>query len=197
MSHPGKNVTGITTLNQDLQAKRVQLLRELVPGARNIGLLFAPEAGAAATYRHETEAAAKAMGLTTHVAEVRKADDLNQAFASLSASHVQAAILVPSSFFNSLAARITALAAQHRIPTVYPAFQFVAAGGLLVYEVDLRAAITRAADYVDRILKGALPGELPVDQLAKLELVINMKAAKALGIKIPPSIMARADRLIE
>ena len=197
IGHPGKNVTGVSTLVESVQAKRVQLLTELIPGVRRIGLLFAPEASAANAYRHETENAAQLLGLTTHVAEIRKVEDLEGAFASLSGSHVQAAVLVPSSFLNSLATRITALAARHRIPIIYSATRFVEAGGLLTYVADLRTAVTRAADYVDRILRGALPGDLPIEQLEKLELVVNMKAAKALGIGIPQSILVRADRVIE
>ena len=197
MSHPGKNVTGVTLLSAELQAKRVQLLKELVPGLKRIGVLFAPEGGAAGAFGGETEDAARRMELTTHVAEVRKIEDLEGAFASMSAAHVQAAIGVPSSLLAAHAERVTRLAASHRIPMVYSGNRYADAGGLLTYHVDTTGAVARAAGYIDRILKGASPGDLPIEEPVQFELKVNAKAAEALGLKVPQSILIRADRVIK
>ena len=197
LAHPGRNVTGLCFLTEDLITKRVQLLKELLPGLQRIGILYDPEGGRASTWRNSTEAAARSLNLQTHVFEFRRLDDLDGAFATMAAAKVEAFVPVPSSFLGAHAAQVTTLEMRHRKPGIYSSPRYTDAGGLASYHADIQGAMARAADYVDRILKGAHAGDLAIEQSTKIELVINLKTAKLLGIKVPQSVLARADRVVE
>jgi putative ABC transport system substrate-binding protein len=197
LAHPEGNVSGINTLASELQQKRIQLLKELIPELRRIGVLSASDAGAAAARLGESKAAADALNLTLHVAEVHTPNEIAGAFAALAQAKVQAVIVLPSRIFTSTSARVAALAAQHRLPAVYSIHEFVDVGGLMSYGVNLRNAFIKAASYVDRILKGATPGDLPIEQASEFELVINLRSANALGVKVPQSLLLLASRVIE
>ena len=197
LARPGRNVTGVYFLNEDLITKRVQLLKEVIPGIQRIGILYDPEGGRAEAWLRRTEAAARSLNIQTQVAIFRTLGDLPGAFATLEASNVDAVIPVPSSFLASHPESITALEVRHRKPSIYSSARFSDAGGLLSYHADIQGALTGAADYVDRILKGARAAELAIQQSTNLELVVNLKTAKALGVTIPKTVLLRADRVIE
>jgi ABC-type uncharacterized transport system substrate-binding protein len=197
LAHPGGNVTGINTTGYQLTGKRIELLKELLPKLSRVGLLVAPEGSVAADAMRETLAAVRLLGLQARVAEVRTPDDLERVFADLSAARVGALVVGGSSLVFSQARRIVALAAKHRLPAVYSTDVFASAGGLMAYSADYHDQFRRLATYVDRVLKGERAGDLPIEQPTKFELVLNMRAAKELGIKIPQSILLRADKVIE
>jgi putative tryptophan/tyrosine transport system substrate-binding protein len=178
LARPGKNATGLSTLNADLGGKRLQLLKEALPRLSSVAVLLDPSVPIAALELRQTKAAARSMQLQMQVVEARAVADLEPAFAAM-------------------AARIVELAAQRRLPAIYAIKQFAECGGLMAYGTDTRESFRRAAAYVDKILKGARPGDLPIEQAAKFQLVINLRTAKALALTMPPSLMARADELIE
>lgn len=200
LGRPGGNVTGLSLQTTDVARKRLQLAQELVPGARRIGLLAErvsdPTRGTTALLVAETRAAAAALGIATPVREFGLDDSLEEAFAWLQRERIEALVVQVSPLTLQLTDRIVALAAKERLPALYEARNFVAAGGLASYGPDLRASYRRAAAYVDRILKGARPGDLPVEQPDVLALVINMRAAQALGLAPAPSLLLRADEVI-
>lgn len=196
LSRPGGNVTGIATLTADLSGKRIQLVKELVPGLERVGILLAANVGNP-VFMRESEAAARTLHLQAHFAEVAAAGDIESRIADLAQARVGAIYVSPSSVLASHGARIVATVAKHRIPTVYGAERHAAAGGLVTLTASTRKSFARLAGYVDRILKGARAAELPIEQTSDLELVVNLKTAKALGINIPPSILLRADRVIQ
>lgn len=197
MSRPGGNVTGISTIIRDLVGKRVELLKEVLPKLSLVGLLRAPESSVASTYLQQTESTAHLLNLRTTIAEVRMPGDLERAFQDFSKTGAEAFIVVPSSFLFAEGRQIVELAAKYRLPTVYPIDDFMSHGGLMSYSPDFADEFRKLADYVDRVLKGAKPGDLPIEQPTKILLMINLKTAKALGLKIPQSILLRADRVIE
>jgi putative ABC transport system substrate-binding protein len=162
-----------------------------------VGLLVAPEASVAVDALRETQAEVRQLGLQARVAELRTPDDLERVFADLSAARVGAVVVGGSSMVRSQAERIVALAAKHRLPAVYPTDAFTSAGGLMSYSADIHDQFRRLATYVDRVLKGEHAGDLPIEQPTKFELVLNMRTAKELGIKIPESMLFRADKVIE
>jgi putative ABC transport system substrate-binding protein len=157
----------------------------------------APEGSVAADSMRETQAAVRLLGLQARVAELRTPDDLERVFADLSAARVGALAVGGSSMVFSQAGRIVSLAAKHRLPAVYPTDLFTSAGGLMSYSANFHDQFRRLATYIDRVLKGERAGDLPIEQPTKFELVLNVRAAKELGIKIPQSILLRADRVIE
>jgi putative ABC transport system substrate-binding protein len=197
LAHPGGNVTGIATTSRQLGGKRIELLKELLPKLSRVGLLVAPEASVAVDALRETQAEVRQLGLQARVAELRTPDDLERVFADLSAARVGAVVVGGSSMVRSQAERIVALAAKHRLPAVYPTDAFTSAGGLMSYSADIHDQFRRLATYVDRVLKGEHAGDLPIEQPTKFELVLNMRTAKELGIKIPESMLFRADKVIE
>jgi putative ABC transport system substrate-binding protein len=196
LARPGGNITGISSLSTDLSGKLLSLLKEIVPGATRIGVFRNP--GNPVTKRHlrSAEDSAKALDVQLVVVEVR-GGDLAAAFAKLSAASVQGAIAVADPAFVSQREEFAALSLRHRIPVAFQRSENVDAGGLISYSADLREQFRLAAGYVHRILQGAAPGDLPVMQPAKVELVANLKTARALGIVIPQSIMLRVDRVIQ
>jgi putative ABC transport system substrate-binding protein len=195
LSRPGGNVTGFATLTLGLIGKRIELLKELVPGLSRVGILLTPNVGNPIEAR-ESEAAARALNLQPHFGEAHAAGDIERAIAELAKSRV-GAVHMSGSMLAAHAARVAAIVAKNRIPAVYASERFVDAGGLMVYSTSINKSFVRVAGYVDRILKGARAGELPIEQTKDIELVINLKTAKALGLKIPRSILLRADRVIE
>jgi putative ABC transport system substrate-binding protein len=196
LAHPGGNVTGSTLLSNELAGKRLQLLREVVPKAARVAVLANPGFATPALLE-EMRTAARQLGIQILAQEVRAAADLAGAFAAMERERAQALIVQVSPFSIDNAQRIVDLAAERRLPAMYELRGFVDVGGLVSYGPSIPELYRRAAIYVDKILRGAKPADLPVEQPTKFELVINMKAAKALGLTIPPAILARADEVIQ
>jgi len=196
MSRPGGNVTGIMFRIDDLAGKQLELAAQLVPALARVGLIVNIASGVIID-RQEAESAGKQLGIGLVSAEVREPSDLDVAFQMLSNEHVQAVIVLVDGMLFQERERIAQLAASARLPAVYAFRQHVDAGGLLSYGVNLAENFRRAATYVVKILKGAKPADLPVEFPNKLELIINLKTAKALGLDIEPTLLARADEVIE
>ncbi len=198
LSRPGGNITGLATYAPgDWIAKRIEILRELIPGASNIALLVNPTNPVhRLTLAEELPRTARSFGVALSVVEATTADELDTAFASAVAQHADAMIVFGDNLTNQEAPRVTALAAENHLPAIYLFRQF-AIGGLIVYGPDIADLLRRAGGYVDKILKGTKPADLPVEQPTKFELAINLKMAKALGLSVPPSILVRADEVIE
>ncbi|MEH2484375.1 ABC transporter substrate-binding protein [Bradyrhizobium sp. AZCC 2230] len=198
LSRPGGNVTGLATFAPgDWIGKRIEILRELVPSASKIALLVNP---GNPTHRlvlaNEVFSTARSLGVALPLVEATTAEELDIAFAAAAAQQADAMIVFADGLTNREAARVTALAANHHLPAIYLFRQF-APGGLIVYGPELADLLRRAGGYVDKILKGTKPADLPVEQPTKFELLINMKTAKALGLSVPPSLLVRADEVIE
>jgi ABC-type uncharacterized transport system substrate-binding protein len=200
LARPGGNITGMTILTTELAPKRLQLVRELVPNATRVAVLVAlglsPQSGTALMVA-ELRAASKQLGVELFVHEVSNADDLADGFASMRRERVQMLIVQASPLTVDLRKQIADLSARDRLPALYEFRNFVDAGGLLSYGPSLAESFRRAATYVDKILRGAKPADLPIEQPTKFELVINLKTAKALGLTIPQSLLARADEVIQ
>jgi putative tryptophan/tyrosine transport system substrate-binding protein len=194
LGRPGGNLTGISLMIPELGSKRLELLKEVAPRVTRVAVLWSP---AARAEMRVTRAAADKLGLVLKLMEVRSADDLARAFAVLEKERPDALTM----FFDGLTTGYRGLvgdfARKHKLPTVFGAREFAEAGGLMSYAPDIAEAFHRAATYVDKILKGAKPADLPVEQPTKFELVINLKTAKALGLTIPSSLLLRADQVIE
>jgi putative ABC transport system substrate-binding protein len=197
LAHPGANVTGLTSLSSDLYAKRVQLLKETIPRIRRIAVLFEMGNSASSNSWSAVQQAAQSMGLRAQLLDVRKAEDLQPAFDAAITLRADALLVGFGTVMQSNVGRVVDLAAKRRLPSMYPSREFVDAGGLMAYAVHFPDLYRRAATYVDRILKGAKPGDLPVEQSTKFEFVINLKTAKALGLTIPPSLLGRADEVVQ
>jgi putative ABC transport system substrate-binding protein len=197
LNRPEANITGITFLVEELGAKEISLLHELLPEAKSVGFLVNPNNPAAPQQILNLQEAARALGLDLQVVRASNPNDLDEVFSTVANYKIGALLVGADPLFGSNIDRIVALAAHHRIPTVYYRRDFVDAGGLMSYGTSADDAWRQVANYVSRILKGARPGDLPVMQSTKFELVINLKAAKALGIEVPPNLSARADEIIE
>jgi putative ABC transport system substrate-binding protein len=197
LARPGGNITGFTTnVPDDFLAKRVEIFRELVPGASRIALLVNPNNPMQRAFLAEVPGIALKLGIDLLMVEATKAEELDVAFASAAAQHADGIIDFGDPLTYVEAPRIIALAAKHRLPANY-LFRHYSNGGLSIYGADTGDLFRRAGDYVDKILKGTKPSDLPVERPTKFELVINMKTAKALGLTVPPSLLARADEVIE
>jgi len=197
LSRPGGNLTGNGTLTVELDAKRLELLRELLPSARLVGALVNPDRPGAESQARDIETAARTLGQQLLVLYARSEQDFETVFARLTERRAGALLVAADPFFSSRREQLAGLAARHAIPAIYQWREFVEAGGLISYGPSRLEAYRGAGIYVGRILKGAKPGDLPVQQPATFELVVNARAAKALGIAIPPSVLARADEVIE
>jgi putative ABC transport system substrate-binding protein len=198
LAHPAGNITGWTHLaGLELNAKRLDILKEAIPGAARIAALWNPANPIHGPSLKVIEAAARRLKVQLHPMGVQDPDQLQGAFSTMAQEHVQALTVPPDGMFLAHQARIVDLAASHRIPAMYGVREVVETGGLMGYGVNLPEMYRRGAFFVDRILKGAKPGDLPVEQARKFELVINLKTAKALGLTIPPSLLLRADEVIE
>jgi putative ABC transport system substrate-binding protein len=197
LSRPGGNVTGVTQMNVEVAPKRLELLHEVLPAARVIGLLTDPDDATAETQTRDFLAAAQTLGVELHVLNARTEADFDAVFANL--AQLQAGGLVISSgpLFTGHSEQLAALAARHAVPAVYKGREFAAAGGLVSYGADIEVAYQVAGTYTGRILKGDKPADLPVQQATKVELFINLKSAKALGITMPLTLLGRADEVFE
>jgi putative ABC transport system substrate-binding protein len=195
VARPGGNITGLTGLIVELTGKRLELMKEMLPKARRVAVLWGPYPLSTAALK-EAEGARRAVGLELQAIEVREPIELDNAFARISARHAEAVLVLPHPMFVAERARIVQLAAKHRLPAIYHLKEFVEAGGLISYAPDVAHMSRSAAVYVDKILRGIKPGDLPVEQPTKFELVINLKTAKALGITVPQSLLLRADQVI-
>ena len=196
LARPGGNVTGLSLLTPELVGKCMELLKEAVPAAGRVAVLLQP-GGTNPQLLKAAEVAARALGVRLHVVEARGPEDFDRAFSEMTRARADALAVLSTPMFLTERGRLVALAAKSRLPAVYPWREGVDAGGFLSYGTNLPDLYRRAATQVDKILKGAKPGDLPVEQPTKFELVINLKTAKALGLTIPPSVLGRADRIIE
>jgi putative tryptophan/tyrosine transport system substrate-binding protein len=199
LSHPGGNITGLATYAPgDFIAKRIEILQELVPGASKIAILVNPDNPMQRlVLANEMPGTAQNLGVSLPIVEATTAEELDIAFASAAAQRANAMIVFGDPLTFRYATQIAVLAAKHRLPAIYLGRQNVTDGGLISYGPDFADLFLRAGGYVDKILKGTKPSDLPVEQPTKFELVINLKTAKALGLTVPPSLLVRADDVIE
>jgi putative tryptophan/tyrosine transport system substrate-binding protein len=198
LARPGGNITGVTSITVDLSEKRFELLAEAVPGVRRIAVLTTSQrvaAGESSVYK-KLEAVARVLGVKLHVLSARDPETIDKAFVAMTKERAQALLVTPNPRYLQHGERIINHAAAHRLPAIYYQPIFVENGGLMSYATNNADEYRRAAVYVDKILKGAKPGELPIEQPTKFELVINLKAAKQIGLPIPPNVLARADRVL-
>jgi putative ABC transport system substrate-binding protein len=199
LAHPGGNLTGLMdTAGWEVIGKQLQLLKEVVPKASRVADLYSPPAGSPIpAWRTEVEAAARALGLTVQTYRVQTPEELEGAFAAMTKARAEALLVEPSGFFDARQQRLVELAAKSQLPAMYSGRWFVDAGGLMTYWANAPAIWRRAGFYVDKIFKGAKPGDLPVEQPTKFDLIINLKTAKALGLTIPQSLLIRAEEVIQ
>jgi len=200
LARPGGNVTGLSAFAPELVGKRLELLKEAVPGISRVAVLWQPGAFGERTEQDtlkRAEVAARDLGMPLQFVEARGPDDFARAFSDMSRARASALAVLASNMFNSERRRLVDLAAEKRLPAVYSARELVDAGGLMSYGANLADLNRRAATYVDRILKGTKPADLPVEQPTKFELIINLKTANALGLTIPQSVLGRADEVIQ
>ncbi len=197
LAHPGSNITGLSNLARDTVGKRLQLLKTAVPGAGRIAIMLNPgNAGNVLQFRAAQEAA-PTLGIELLPVQVINADAIDGAFAAMTREHADAFFVPDDPVFNLSMGTLTELAVRHKLPAIFQSREMVAAGGLMSYGTNLNDLYRQVAVYVDKILKGAKPADLPVEQPTKFELVINLKTAKALGLTVPQSLLARADEVIE
>jgi putative ABC transport system substrate-binding protein len=198
LARPGGNITGLANdPAPDIQAKNLELLKEAVPRVSRVALLWSPFPSGADSYRSVVESAARRLGLGFRAMAVRGPAEIEGAFAAMSRERVDGLVVLQDPVMLAARRDVVGLAARHRLPAVYALREFVDAGGLMSYGVNIAQQFRRAAVYVDKILKGARPGDLAVEQPTRFELAVNLKTAKALRLTIPPSILARADLMIE
>jgi len=198
LARPGGNVTGLTSeTGLEIVGKYLELTKEVVPNASRVALLLNPIPPGAANYRKATENAANNLGVSLSVVEARGRDELEGAFAAMARERVDALVVQSDPVFFTARSQIVQLAMKHRLPAVYQAREFPEVGGLMSYGDNVSYRFRRAAVYVDKILKGTKPGELPVEQSPKIEFVINLRTAKAIGAVIPQSLLVRADEVIQ
>jgi putative ABC transport system substrate-binding protein len=197
LARPSGNLTGVSVLTLDLAAKWLELLTEAMPGVRRVGVFWDPTFPPAALQLREIERAARLLNVELQPVEVRAAEEFEAAGRAVVGQRAQALIVVPALLFTEQRHRLAELAVQHRLPTMWYRREQVEAGGLMSYGTNFSAMYRRAATYVDKILKGAKPADLPVEQPMKLELVINLKTAKALDLTIPPTLLFQADEVIQ
>jgi len=198
LAHPGGNVTGLTdTAGVEVVGKQLQILKEAVPKASRVADLSSPAAAPLPARGTEREAAARALGLTLQLYGVRASEELEGAFTAMTKAGAEVLLVETSGFFDAHQQRLVDLAAKSQLPAMYSGRWFVDAGGLMSYWANVTAIWRHVGFYVDRIFHGANPGDLPVEQPTQFDLLINLKTAKALGLTIPPSLVMRADEVIE
>ncbi len=200
LARPGGNVTGLSTLAGEVVAKRLELLKEAVPGATRVAVLWHPGDYGERTeskMHKEEDVAARALRVRLQVLEARGPEDFGRAFSDMARARADAVAVQSTNVFFTERQRLVELAAQNRLPAMYSTREFVEAGGLMSYAANTADLLRRAAMYVDKILKGARPADLPVEQPTKFELVINLKTARALALRIPPPLLQRADQVLE
>ena len=197
LSRPGGNITGMSVYTSELHAKRVELLDELTPAGAPLGMIVNPKMPDTIPQVESAEAAARAKGHPLVVTKASSAEELDQAFIALAEQHVAGVLAVSDAFLYSRRDQIITLAARHSIPMMYPFRGDAAAGGLLSYGTNVHEMFRQAGIYAGRVLKGEKPGDLPIQQPTRFDLVLNLKTAKTLGINFPPTLLARADEVIE
>jgi putative ABC transport system substrate-binding protein len=197
LARPGGSVTGMATMSPEIIGKRLQLLKEAIPTVARVAILYNPAFSGSLFNLKAAQGAAPALGLTVQPLEVRSADEFSRAFAALTRERADALVAFGDPFTTAHQAQIVELAARSRLPAMYSRPDFAHTGGLMAYGPSLPDMYRRAATYVDKILKGAKPADLPVEQPTKFELVINLKTAKALGLTVPQSVLIRADQVIQ
>lgn len=197
LSRPGGNLTGLTSISTDLEAKRVQILRELVPKARHVAALYDMSNPVFARRWPEVQAAARGLGLQASLLDVRDGGEIEAAFDALKAKRIDALIVGQDGLMRAHSQRIAELAAQRRVPAIYSSVDYVASGGLISYGPNYTDLYQRSASHIDRIIKGAKPGDLPIEQPTAFDLVIHLKAARALNLSLPLALKVRASQLIE
>ena len=197
LARPGGNVTGSSQLSGELVGKRLELLREIIPKLSRVAVLWNPQSTPSTTNWKEMQLPARQLGVELHSLEVRSSDDFEKAFNDAIKGRASALILTPDPLIDAHLKPIAEFAAKNRLPSVFHLTQFVEAGGLLAYGVNRPELFRHAATFVDKILKGAKPADLPIEQASKFELAINLKTAKAIGISLPQSLVLRADKVIE
>ena len=197
LARPGGNVTGLSQMLQEVSGKRLELLKEMVPKLSRVAVLWNPNSASATLNWEENQQPARQLGIQLHSLEVRSPNELDKAFEAATRARADALAILPDPVISTNLERIVDFAAKSRLPSIYQRSEFADDGGLVAYGPDFADLFRRAAIYVDKILKGTKPGDLPVDQPTKLELVVNLKTAKAIGITIPQSVLFRADKVIE
>jgi len=197
LAHPGGNITGLSGYATDLAAKRLEVLKEIVPSATRIAGLYNMGNAVTPPQWNELQRAAQLLRVQSQLLDVRKSEDIAPAFDAASRQHADGLMVGIDALTQTNRKLIADLALKHRIPTIYVSKEFVEAGGLIAYGPNYPDLYRRTASYVDKILKGEKPSDLPIEQPTKFELVINLKTAKALGLEIPPTLLARADEVIE
>jgi putative ABC transport system substrate-binding protein len=197
LNRPGENVTGATMLALDLASKRLEVLRELMPKSRSFAVLVDPTSSTISGVMSELRTAADVLRIRTHVVEARAERELDAAFKSIKSLQADALYINATPLFNGLSEKLAALSLQHQIPAIYQFRQFAAAGGLLSYGGSITDAYYQAGVYTGRILKGDKPADLPVQQSTRVELIVNLRTAKTLGVTMPQTLLARADEIIE
>ena len=197
LAKPGGNVTGTSSISLELSGKWLELLKEIVPGLSHLAVILYPESAAEVRSLKNFEAAARALNLEVHPVEVRTRGDIGPAIAGIARMNVQAIAAVGSTLLTANSKQVVAAVDKIRLPAIYANIAFVHSGGLMAYSANITDGFRRSAVYVDKILKGTKPGEIPIEQPNKVELVINLKAAKALGLTIPQSLLLRADEVIQ
>ena len=197
LAKPGGNITGLSNISPELGAKRLELLKEIVPKLSTVAVLGDPGSPAHAPQAKELEAAARTVGLQLRFMEVRRADDLDAAFDAIAQIRAGALVAMQNPTITRLRTRLAELAAKARLPAMYPQDEFVDAGGLISYGPDIPDLHRQAAYFVDKILKGAKPADLPVEQPRKFELAINVKSARQIGLALPQQLLFRADRTVD
>jgi putative ABC transport system substrate-binding protein len=197
LARPGGNITGLSAINPELSGKRLDLLKQAAPRVSNVAVFWNPTEPNANIFLRETRAAAQRLGLELQVLEIRTAPDLEAALQAAIKQRVNGLTVLTDPVTLYHRTKVADLAIKYRLPAIYSEKLFVEAGGLMSYGANDREMHRRAAVFVDKLLRGAKPGELPVEQATHYELVINLKTAKALGLSIPPSVLARADQIIE
>jgi putative ABC transport system substrate-binding protein len=195
LNRPGGNITGLSLQTAELSGKRLQLLTEIVPGLARVAVLSNPLNPNNSV--EQTKAAAQALGIETHVVEVQAPDKFESAFAAVTAAHAGALMVLPDPLLYGQHPRIVTFTAASHLPALFPEREVAEAGGLIAYGPSIPASFQRAAAYVDKILRGAKPADLPVEQPTTFELVVNLQTARAIGVTIPTSILLRADEVIE
>lgn len=197
LAWPGGNITGLATLSPELSGKRIELLKEAVPSASRIAVFSNPTSLTNPLQFKEVRSAAERLGVEIQPYELSKVEDFEPAFVAMMRRHTNAFMVLPDPVLNAQRSRIIALAAKHKLPGIYDRAAYTDLGGLMAYGPNFSHLLRRAAIYVDKILKGAKPTELPVEQPTKFELVINLKTAKQIGLTIPPNVLVRADGVIK
>jgi len=197
LARPGGNVTGLSGVSPELSTKQLDLIREIVPKVSRVGVLYDPRNPVNVAAWKEIEVTATAFRIELIRLEIRDRDDYESAFTTAARKRADALLVRREPINQTYRTRIVSLAERSKLPAIYPLSQYVEAGGLMSYGIDAADLYRRAAAYVDKILKGAKPGELPVEQPTKFEFIINLKTARQIGLSIPPNVLARADRVIK